>query len=305
MGERRELDSVPGLRTLYGKAVAGSTVKPVLKRVPVIGGRFGRERALPETELAVADVEVDRAHLASYDRVCGFRLRDELPPTYPHMLAFPMAMQIMTAADFPFPVIGLVHVENRIEQLRLIRAGEPLSMRVWTGDLGEHPKGTQFVVHAEAQVAGEVVWRSASTYLRKGGGGQKAEGGREGGGEKAEAGNGGPPQAKAVWRVPDDIGRRYAAVSGDSNPIHLRRSTALAFGMPRPIAHGMWTKARCLAALEGTLPDAFEVDVRFKLPVQLPAKVAFASWAEGGGRSFALHDHRSGKPHLSGTVEPA
>jgi acyl dehydratase len=294
---RRQLDSVPGLKALYGKAVAGSTVKPVLKHVPGLGGRFGRERKLPDTELVVEDVEIDREHLAAYDRVCGFTLRDELPPTYPHMIAFPMAMQIMTASEFPFPVIGLVHVRNRIEQLRPIRADEALSMTVWTGELEPHEKGTQFVIHAEASVGGEHVWRSRSSYLRKGEGSN--------GKGKSEEKRSEPPEPKAIWKVPDDIGRRYAAVSGDSNPIHLRRSTALAFGLPRPIAHGMWTKARCLAALEGTLPDSFAVDVRFKLPVFLPAKVGFASWEEGGGRAFALHDAKSGKPHLGGSVEPA
>ena len=298
MAEQR-LDSVPGLRGLYGKAVAGSTVKPVLKRVPGIGGRFGRERKLPEAELVVGDVEVDRHHLAEYDRVCGFRLTDELPPTYPHMLTFPMQMQVMTASDFPFPVIGLVHVRNRIEQLRPIRADKELTLRVWAGDMEPHAKGTQFVMHAQARVEGEQLWRSESTYLRKeggGGNGAKKDGGDE---DRSE-----PPEPKAVWKVPDDIGRRYAKVSGDSNPIHLRRSTALAFGMPRPIAHGMWAKARCLAGLDPVLPDAFEADVRFKLPVFLPAKVAFAAWEEGGGRAFALHDAKSGKPHLSGRIEP-
>jgi acyl dehydratase len=75
--------------------------------------------------------------------------------------------------------------------------------------------------------------------------------------------------------------------------------------MPRPIAHGMWTKARCLAALEGVVPEALEVDVRFKLPVFLPSKVDFSSWDENGGRGFALHSHGSGKPHLTGTAKPA
>ena len=74
---------------------------------------------------------------------------------------------------------------------------------------------------------------------------------------------------------PRDIGRRYGAVSGDRNPIHLHGWSAKLFGMPRPIAHGMWVKARCLAELESTLPDAFTVDVRFKLPLFLPAQVAF------------------------------
>jgi acyl dehydratase len=292
----QQLESVPDLRVLYGKAVAGSTVKPVLKRVPGVGGRFGGERELPDTELVVAGIEVDRDHLAQYDRVCGFRLNDLLPPTYPHILAFPMAMQVMTQADFPFPVIGLVHIRNRIEQLRPIGATEELTVRVWTGDLEPHDKGTQFLIHAQVRTgAGEQVWRSQSTYLHK-------EGGGDGGGKKGDGDE--PPEPKAIWDVPDDIGRRYARVSGDSNPIHLRRSTALAFGMSRPIAHGMWSKARCLAALEGVLPDGFVVDASFKLPVFLPAKVAFASWEANGGRDFALHDAKSSKPHLAGSVRP-
>jgi acyl dehydratase len=300
MTDSRELDSVPGLRTLYGKAVAGSTVKPVLKRLPGIGGRFGRERKLPDTELVVPSHEIDRDHLHAYDRVCGFRLGDELPPTYPHMLAFPLSMQIMTGAEFPFPVIGLVHIRNRIEQSRPIRADERVTVRVRTQNLADHPKGTQFEIHAEAEVDGAPVWRSLSTYLRKGDGG-----GGNGGSEKKkdDESDDEPPEPKAIWDVPDDIGRRYASVSGDSNPIHLRRSTALAMGMSRPIAHGMWSKARCLAALEGTLPEALAVDVAFKLPLPLPSKVAFATWDEGGEkRGFSLRGAKNGKPHLSGTV---
>jgi acyl dehydratase len=133
-----------------------------------------------------------------------------------------------------------------------------------------------------------------STYLSKGGGSGNG-GGKKGGAKKSD-----PPEPEATWDVPDDIGRRYARVSGDSNPIHLRRSTAMAFGMPRPIAHGMWTKARCLAALSGRLPEAYVVDVAFKLPIQLPAKVAFSSHE----REFAVHDAPSGKPHIAGSFEP-
>jgi acyl dehydratase len=216
------------------------------------------------------------------------------------MLAFPLQMELMTDSAFPFPVIGLVHVRNEIEQVRPIRDDEKLEVRVHAGELEPHAKGTQFVLHSEASVGGEPVWISRSTYLRKGGGsGNGAD--RSRADEKPRE----PDDPNAVWDVPDDIGRRYARVSGDSNPIHLRRSTALAFGMSRPIAHGMWTKARCLAALEGELPDAFTVDVAFKLPVQLPAKVAFRTWQQGAGRGFSLRDQKSGKPHIAGSVEPS
>jgi hypothetical protein len=293
----QELSSPPSLKALYPKALVGAIAAPV-RRVPglrALAGGDGRE--LPDLELVLGDVVLDRDHLTSYDRVCGFRLRDEVPATYPHVIAFPLSMQVMTDRAFPFPVIGLVHIRNRIEQLRALRLGERLTMRVRPEGLAPHDRGTQFDLVAEATVGGEPVWRSQSTYLHREGSGS------DGGGRRDE--RPAPPEPSAVWSVPGDIGRRYAGVSGDRNPIHLRRVTSLPFGFPRPIAHGMWLKARCLAAHEGLLPAAYAVDVSFKLPVVLPARVAFASWSDGDGRGFSLHDEGTGKPHLRGTVEPA
>ncbi len=243
-----------------------------------------RPQELPDRELT-RTVEVDRGHLAAYDRVCGFRLRDRLPPTYPHVLAFPLAMDLMTAGDFPFGVLGLIHVANRIEQDRPIDAGERLELRVRAAGLREHERGTQFEIVAEAGP-----WRARSTYL-------KAEA-TSPGGRRLRRPDGETPDPRAmsaVWRVPGDIGRRYARVSGDTNPIHLHPLPAKLLGQPGAIAHGMWTKARCLAALEGTLPDSYTVEVRFKAPLKIPARVEF-SYADGG---FAVW---SGRPHLEGVV---
>jgi acyl dehydratase len=244
-----------------------------------------RPSELPDRELT-REVGVDREHLAAYDRMCGFRLRDELPATYPHVLAFPLAMELLTG-PFPFSPLGLVHIANRIEQRRPLRAGERLDLRVWAADLRPHDRGTQFDMHAEAAVGGETVWTGRSTYLHR-------ERGGGGGRDRAE-----PPVASAIWRVPGDVGRRYASVSGDTNPIHLHGLAAKALGQPGAIAHGMWTKARCLAALEGSLPDAYTVDVRFKAPLRIPGRAAFS--VDGDRFEVWAGD----KPHLEGTVTPA
>jgi acyl dehydratase len=267
--------------TVYGKLAAGSA----------LGRLRRRPDSVPDTQIWRAGVEIDRRHLAAYDRVCGFTLKDTLPPTYPHVLAFPLAMELMAARDFPFGALGLVHVGNAIEQLRPLRADETLDLLVWSERLADHPRGRTIDLVAEASVGGEPAWRDRSTYLhRETGGGSKDK-------DRPE-----PPEAKAIWEVPGDTGRRYASVSGDRNPIHLHGLAAKLFGQPGAIAHGMWSKARCLAALEGHLPEAYTVEVAFKLPVLLPAKVAFSSHAEGAQRRFALHEARSGKPHLEGTV---
>jgi acyl dehydratase len=268
------------VKTLYLKALAG----PVLQR----GGD-----ELPDTEIGADGATLEPERLAAYRDVCGFAGRGRLPATAPHLLAFPLSMRLMTDRSFPFPLLGLVHVANGAEVRRPIADDEPLDLRVRAEDLRPHARGRQFDVVAQAFAGGEEVWRSRSTYLRHGGGSSNGKRTRD----RAVT----PPLPRAYWSVPDDVGRRYAAVSGDRNPIHLHPLAARVFGFERAIAHGMWLKARCLAELEPELPDAYGVEVDFKLPLLLPGRVAFAV-REGG--ELSVRDAGSGRPHLAGTVRP-
>jgi acyl dehydratase len=293
----RTLESAPGAATLYPRAAFGTFARPLLRKVPLVGGTTPKE--LPALTLGLDEVALDPSHVADYARVCGFDLRDTLPPSYLHILGFPLAMSLMTDGAFPFGVIGLVHVANRIEHVRPVALSETPSFRVHAEDLRPHPKGRQFDVVAVATVAGERVWEGRSTYLRIGGGGSDGatEDDNKTGERPAGVDETGP---EAVWSVPADIGRRYGAVSGDRNPIHLHNVSAKLFGMPRAIAHGMWLKARVLAALQPELPERFIAEVRFKRPVLLPARVAFSTEKTGDGRAFALLDAKRGIPHVEG-----
>jgi acyl dehydratase len=296
-GTERTLDSAPGAATLYPRAAFGTFARPLLRKVPLVGG--STPKALPELTLGLDDVALDAGHVADYARVCGFDLRDTLPPSYLHILGFPLAMSLMTDGAFPFGVIGLVHVANRIDHVRPVGLGEMPSLRVHAEDLREHAKGRQFDVVAVATVGGERVWEGRSTYLRVGGGSGAAKDDNKTAGRPAGVGGTG---SEAVWTIPGDIGRRYGAVSGDRNPIHLHNVSAKLFGMPRAIAHGMWLKARVLAALQPELPQSFTAEVRFKRPVLLPARVAFSTNKTTDGRAFALHDAKRAIPHLDGRV---
>jgi acyl dehydratase len=267
--------------------------KALIRLVPFVGGG----ETLPADVIEQAGVEVDREHLTAYQKVCGFRVSDRLPATYPHIVAFPHAMDLMTRLSFPFGAIGLVHVANEISVLRPLTGDDRFDLTVRTANLRDHDRGRQFDVVAEATVAGEPVWHSTSTYLHREG--SSSDGGKT----PRDPGAAGSAEGSSIWKVPGDIGRRYAAVSGDANPIHLHPLTARLFGFPSAIAHGMWVKARCLAALDGHLPaDGYTAAVQFKLPMTIPAKAAFASWPEGDRRAIGVTDARSGKPHLRGTV---
>jgi acyl dehydratase len=279
----RELESSPALKRLYARALTTG---------------FGRHGdTLPDLEVVLRGVEVDRDHLATYAHVCDYRVSDAVPVTYPHVLTFPLAMELMSDRRFPFPVVGLVHVANRIVAHRVVGADEVLDLRVRAGDLRPHAKGVQFDVTAEARVGDELVWTGVSTYLRHS---EEGDGRRAPGPRRAESSD-----PTAVWHLDAAAGRRYAAVSGDRNPIHLHALAARAFGFPRAIAHGMWTKARCLATFEGRLPDAMTVDVTFRAPVLLPSTVEFTSEGhDDDSWRFAVRERRHGRLHLSGRISP-
>ncbi|HKO37494.1 MAG TPA: MaoC/PaaZ C-terminal domain-containing protein [Solirubrobacterales bacterium] len=292
----RTLDSSPSILPLYARAAL--PMIPGASLLPFVPGGGGE---IPEgLDLVLAGVTADPSEVAAYARVCGFGFRDQLPPTYPHMLAFPLHMAVMSDGSFPFGAVGLVHVENSITQKRPIGIHEELTIRVSPTKLQPHPKGKTFSLLTEVFADGEVVWESTSTMLRRG----KANGDapkQEKGFESLPA----DAPASAEWKLDGGLGRRYGGVSGDRNPIHMHSLTAKPLGFPGAIAHGMWTKARALAQLESRLPDAFTAEVRFRKPILLPARVEFASQEEEGKViKFAVRDAKKGTPHLDGRVQP-
>ncbi len=297
----RTLSSSPSMPVLFARA--GAAMVPGASRLPFIGGGGGD---IPDLTLVLNDVAVEPSRLESYRRVCAFGSGgDALPATYPHMLAFPLHLALMTDSSFPFGAIGLVHIVNRIVQHRPIRVDERLDLRVWATPLGPHPRGQQFSILTEARIGDEVVWEEVSTNLRRGR--------SDGGGGAASASTTSPSidvrdaadlPSVEDWQLAGDLGRRYGSVSGDLNPIHVHPLTARLFGFPSAIAHGMWTKARCLAALGSRLPDAFTVDVAFRKPILLPATVTFAA-TDGDGPELRFGVRGAGTKataHLDGTV---
>ena len=290
----RTLESSPSILPLYARAAL--PMIPGASLLPFVPGGGGE---IPEgLDLELAGVNADPAEVSAYARVCGFAFRDTLPPTYPHMLAFPLHMAVMSEGSFPFGAVGLVHVENSITQKRPIGIDEEMTIRVRPTKLQPHPKGKTFSLDTEVLVGGEVVWESTSTMLRRG----KPDGDAPKGGKGFETLDADAP-ASAEWKLPGDLGRRYGGVSGDRNPIHMHSLTAKPLGFPGAIAHGMWTKARALAQLESELPDSFEVEVRFRKPVLLPARVLFSEQETSKEiLLFAVRDAKKGTPHLDGRV---
>ena len=256
-----------------------------------------KKAILPTTRITLSDISADADKVSQYSKVCGFKENaHQLPMTFPHILAFPLHLELMLLRDFPFAVMGMVHVRNEITQYRAIKTLEKMDVTCFFSDIRKTDKGYDIDIKTEIHITGQLVWESISTNLTR---------------QKTDI----PPAAnskespslpiypyKEFWHLSSDLGRRYALISGDSNPIHLFSLSAKLFGFKGHIAHGMWSKARAVAALyEEIDSEACKVVVDFKLPVFLPTSVQLNYSKQDNVIDFDLRDNSGTKPHLKGS----
>ncbi|MEU2428615.1 MaoC/PaaZ C-terminal domain-containing protein [Streptomyces sp. NPDC007861] len=300
----------------------GALASPLKRRV-----RDGA--ALPQTRLVVPAAAVDAGRLAAYARVCGFSESGALPLTYPHVLGFPLAIRLMAGRAFPLPLLGLVHTYIEITRHRPLLPTDAPTLCVYAAGLTPHRRGTEVTMVTEARLGGEtgegdegdeLVWESRSRYLHRHARTDAVRTTTPSPSSPSPSPSPSPEAtvgtttAQARWPLPADLGRRYAAASGDRNPIHLYALTARAFGFRRAVAHGMWTFARCLAEQPHPGGIAY-AEAEFRAPVLLPGTVEYAVGEEadesneGDGGVFELRDPRNGRVHLIGrtatTARPA
>lgn len=281
-----DFESVPAVAPTYLRALSG-------------GNRLPDGETIPAIESHVTGVHAQRSKLRGYRRVCGFTDDALLPVTYPHVLAFPLHMAVMTHPAFPLKLMGLVHVRNRIAQQKALREDAAVNMTVAVGGHRDVHNGVEFDLTTEVQTdSGDVVWESVSTMLSRARASSKRSGKREKR-DRKELVN----PHYASWQVPANTGRRYARSAGDINPIHLSMLSAKLLGFPRAIAHGMWLKARAAAQLQEHLrSEHYSIDVAFKRPVLLPSEVRLAYSDGEHGMDFILADRQGEVPHMVGEI---
>lgn len=282
-----QFDKLPPVAPSYARALA-----------PFRGG-LAEGGSIPSITAEVDGLRVDARALRRYNRVCGFGDGDGLPITYPHVLAFPVHMAVMTHRQFPLGLMGLVHVRNAITQHRVIDASEQLSLRVSVGGHRQVHNGVEFdlatVAHGND---GECLWESTSTMLSRGGGS-----GRRPGRRSKTAADLPLDGHRDRWQVPADIGRRYARAAGDVNPIHMSALSAKLFGFPRAIAHGMWLKAHAVARMAAAIDaDHYNIGVAFKRPVLLPTETQLIYKPSDDGLDFVLQNRDGETTHMVGDI---
>lgn len=267
-------NKIPGLFNLYRKAFFS---------------QFQRSSAnlhkLPDMQVNLENIQINAKNLRAYRKLCGFNANDpRIPATYLHNLAFRLQMTLMTDKRWPLPVMGTVHLSNRIAQYGKLNNG-PFNLTCQLDTYTMTAKGCEFVLISQVFQDGKLIWQDTSRFM------QFAR-------KKSAQKNQNATQIKHLdeqqqWYFKTASGRNFARVSGDANPIHLSLLTARLFGFKKAIAHGMYSKARCLAALLPQLDgERYELEVTFRKPVYLPGKVNFEYHKVNGDFNFQLLNNK-------------
>jgi len=215
------------------------------------------------------------AQLRRYRDVCGFPDSETLPLCFPHVLAAGLHARMLMRPEFPVRLPGLIHVWHEIRQHRPLRVDERLTMDCSIEGHRDVDSGAEFCLRTVVLADGAAVWEEDTGFISR-----SARRGPKGGPRTPE-----PPaevsRTIGEWRADNGIGRRYARASGDYNPIHLFDAAARRFGFPAAIAHGMWTLARAVAGLEGSVTlSTASIRVRFRRPVLIPTGLRLIAGGE-------------------------
>jgi acyl dehydratase len=260
---------------------------------------------VPRLEGRVESVRARASHLTRYREVCGFADDGALPITFPHVLAMPIHVALLTHPKFLVRLMGLIHVGNEIHENRKLPTDRSYRIRSWVEGHRDGDRGHEFDLYTEFDDDLGIAWHEKCTLLarRAAGRGQAARSARQT--LRYEKPSDSDSPAYADIEAPRSVGRRYGWLSGDLNPIHLGDRGARLFGFERAVAHGMWSMARSLAALgTATLAPPVRVHVEFKLPLFLPATARLGHWPRDGRHVFVLTDAEGQRPHLAGSTRP-
>ncbi|MFL6709109.1 MAG: MaoC/PaaZ C-terminal domain-containing protein [Massilia sp.] len=233
---------------------------------------------------------IDTAHVARYNALLGFA-PDTIPLTYYYLLTQRAHLATLLSQDFPFRVAGMVHAENTLTQLQELAVSRPLQLATTVEILPPTSNGARYCnLVTTASQDGVDVFHCTSVYLAR-------QGKRKG----VPAATRDTIEGKRIggWAVGGSLGRAYAKVSGDWNPIHLWRWSARLMGMRRPIIHGMHSVAAACALLEQTSAKRVtQVSARFKAPIALRQRPTL--YISGDHHSYCIG--LDGRRVVDGTV---
>jgi acyl dehydratase len=200
-----------------------------------------------------------------------------VPVLFPVTLLVEFANRLLSDDTLNINAAKMVHGEHEIHYYRPLKLWEEATTSVTLESIDSKPSGEILWANTSGYVKKELVFEMrAGLFFRKSKGDRKSP----------------KPKTNEVKRdmifsktitVAPDQSRRYAAASGDENPIHLDKEFARFVGLPDIILHGLCTMAFATQAItdesaEGDPRNVKRVRCRFSKPVFMGDTLTTSGW---------------------------
>ena len=228
--------------------------------------------ALPQ-RIYSQTLKSDAAHYKRYCEVVDWHAEEQTHPCYLQVLALDLQLKCLLDKKSPFAAMGLVHIDNTITVHHGVDLARPLDLRVRFNSVRQHHRGWLVTIEVQVFQNDQCVQEATSGYLAKVRAAHVGQQSRTPQSSEPEV------SGDVVGELNADagIGRRYARVSGDINPIHLSKLTGKLFGFDAAIAHGMWSLADAVSNIvaeqqnHGAPARVTQLRCDFHKPLLLPA----------------------------------
>lgn len=279
------------VRYIHSIPSSARTLWKAFKTLPKKSGA-----AFPSIKYVLESVQADPSKLHAYNTLFGYT-GDIVPSTYWHTRFFPIRILLAADKKFPFPLPGMVHLTDTITQYEPIKASDTLRMECYLGKCMRHEKGTAFETITQLFLHDKLVWEENTVNLRIG----KTQLGEE------EYSAYEFPLVESTKEteltIPRSMGKKYAHISGDFNPIHVSVLGAKIFGFKTSLMHGWYSLNKLLAPHQPLMDEKHTLFVAFKKPLFLPGNVVLKESATKDGFQFEVTDKKEGYPNLKGTIK--
>lgn len=202
------------------------------------------------------------------------------PPVFSVVPAWTASGAAMSAVVPPPDFLRLVHGEQDIKYFAPVKPGDTLTSVAEIVSVEEKATGETATARITTtnQDGEKTTVQDMTIFIRGGGGGARPP--------KEPEPDRGAPDVEVTQKVDEDQTFRYAAASGDHNPIHQDENVAKAAGLPGIINHGLCTMAfTSKAAIDnlcGGDPNRLRrLKVRFSKPVLPGQEITSRFWKTG------------------------